>query len=103
MPNGRHVRIEPEDLFSAEAAAPGPRARPPPHALGPFFVLGVKEWHHKEPKATDTAASAVAAFSGISVTKNEPTSENTDSGVAGAAAAGGERVEGAQASESVAQ
>lgn len=83
MPHGRRVRMEPQDLSSAEAAAAGTRSRPPPHALGPFFVLGVKESQQKEIKSASATSSAIAAFSGVS-----------GYGLAGAGAAAGVREDG---------
>lgn len=70
MPNGRRVRVEPKVYFSElSSAAPSLRG-PPPHAFGPFSVLGVKESQPKESKAAATAASsAIAAFSGVSALK----------------------------------
>lgn len=50
-------------------AAEAARRRPPSHALGPFFVLGVKESQQKEQKETKdlaTVASAAGAFAGSS-------------------------------------
>lgn len=101
MPHGRLVRMEPEDLSSdaeAAAAGPRPRRRPPPHALGPFFVLGVKESQQKEAKSAIVASAAVTAFSGASTSKGEPTARNIDTGAEGAAAGGGESGGGAQVS-----
>lgn len=92
MPNGRRVRVEPKVYFSElSSAAPSLRG-PPPHAFGPFSVLGVKDAQPKESKATVAAASsAIAAFSGVSAlkgfasNKKAPAPEN-----AAAVAAGGQ-------------
>ena len=101
MPHGRLVRMEPEDLSSGvEAAAAGarPRRRPPSHALGPFFVLGVKESQQKETKSAIVASAAVTAFSGASTSKGAPTARNNDTDAEGAAVGGGESGGGAQVS-----
>lgn len=78
MPYGRRVCIEPVETPPSSAkvarksvvvvpAAVTARPRPPSHALGPFFVLGVKESQQKEQreaKDVDAVGSAAGAFSG---------------------------------------
>lgn len=91
--------MEPTYISPAEAAAAEGRPRPPPHALGPFFVLGVKESQHKEVKPATAASSAAAAFSGVPGLKGEQTAENKDGGVEGAAAGGFENGDGAKVNQ----
>ena len=98
MPHGRRVRMEPEDLSSEEMPKDGLRFRPPPHALGPFFVLGVKESQQKELTSATSASSVVAAFSGMAAPKSEPAAQNKSTGGEGAAAAGGDSLDSAQVS-----
>lgn len=92
--------MEPRHLACGEPPAVGPRSRPPPHALGPFFVLGVKESQQKEVKSATSPSSVMAAFSGVPAPKSEPAGENKDTGADGAAAVGGDSGDSAQVSES---
>lgn len=92
MPHGRRVRVEPKEYSSEFSSAAGPRPRPPSHALGPFYVLGVKEAQQKEGKAAATAvSSAAAAISAMSALKGYTGNDKPPpaSGNAGGAAGGG--------------
>lgn len=88
------MRVKPTDLssvyFLLEAEA-GACPRPPSHALGPFYVVGVKESRQndkKEKAAAATAASAVATLAGNLASK-EPgdTKERPAAGVGSGSAA----------------
>ncbi|CAM9599254.1 unnamed protein product, partial [Scytosiphon promiscuus] len=96
MPYGRRVCIQPVEgsttPFSATAARKSvvvvpavetARPRPPSHALGPFFVLGVKESQQKEqkePKGLVAIATAAGAFSGRSGAKESGGSKTSTMG-----------------------
>ncbi|CAM9138462.1 unnamed protein product [Ectocarpus sp. 12 AP-2014] len=90
MPYGRRVRVEPTDpssvSFLPEAGA-GACSRPPSHAFGPFYVVGVKESRQND-KKEKTAAAAASALAGVLASK-EPgdTKERPATGLGSGAAA----------------
>ncbi|CBN75312.1 conserved unknown protein [Ectocarpus siliculosus] len=89
MPYGRRVRVEPTDpssVYLLPEAEAGACPRPPSHAFGPFYVVGVKESRQNDKK--DKAAAAASALAGNLASK-EPgdTKERPATGLGSGAAA----------------
>ncbi|CAB1111934.1 unnamed protein product [Ectocarpus sp. CCAP 1310/34] len=90
MPYGRRVRVEPTDpssvYFLPEA---GTRAcpRPPSHAFGPFYVVGVKESRQSDKKEKAAATAALALAENLASKEPGDTRERPATGLGSGAAA----------------
>ncbi|CAM9130285.1 unnamed protein product [Ectocarpus sp. 4 AP-2014] len=90
MPYGRRVRVEPTDpssvYFLPEAGA-GACPRPPSHAFGPFYVVGVKESRQNDKKENAAAAAASALAGNLASKEPGDTEERPATGLGSGAAA----------------